>query len=309
MDLAIMIEGQDGLNWARWKRIARAVEDLGFAGLYRSDHFTNPRPPDRDSLEMWVSLAWLAANTSRLEFGPLVTPFSFRHPVFTARMGKDVDDLSAGRLILGVGAGWEAREHDKFGFDLLSPGQRFDRFEEGVEVTARLLRDEGPVDFAGKFYFLRDAQLLPRPQRPGGPPLLIGGNGRRRTIPLAARWADEWNGVFSTPEEFGALNRRLTDLLVDQGRSLSEVRRSLMTNLIFGRDGPALDAKLSGRDRSAAELREGGRIVGTPDEIVDQLREYSDAGAQRIMLQWLDQDDIDGLEALAESVLPSFPTE
>src|SRR5512146_2018438 len=110
MEIAIMIEGQNGLNWSRWQRIAAAVEDLGFAGLYRSDHFTNPSPPDIDSLELWVSLTWLASHTRRIEFGPLVSPFSFRHPVFTARMGSMVDDLSQGRLTLGVGAGWQERE-------------------------------------------------------------------------------------------------------------------------------------------------------------------------------------------------------
>src|SRR5512141_2707618 len=119
MEIAIMIEGQDGLNWPRWMRLVRAVEDLGFAGLYRSDHFTNAQGPEKDSLELWLSLTWLAANTRRIEFGPLVTPVSFRHPVFTARWGLQVDDLSNGRLRLGVGAGWQQREHHAFGFDLL----------------------------------------------------------------------------------------------------------------------------------------------------------------------------------------------
>ena len=120
MDVAIMIEGQDGLNWTRWQRIGLAVEALGFAGLYRSDHFTNPEAPDKDSLELWLSLTWLASHTQRIEFGPLVTPVSFRHPVFTARIGAQLDDLAGGRLTLGVGAGWEEREHTAFGFDLLA---------------------------------------------------------------------------------------------------------------------------------------------------------------------------------------------
>lgn len=308
MDLAIMIEGQDGLNWARWKRIARLVEALGFAGLYHSDHFTNPRPPDRDSLELWASLAWLAASTRHLAFGPLVTPFSFRHPVFTARMGKDVDDLSGGRLTLGVGAGEQGREHGKFGFDPLPLEPRFDRFEEGVQVVARLLREEGPVDFQGRFYALDEASLLPRPARPGGPPILIGGNGRRRTLPLAARWADAWNGVFATPAKYASLNRHLDDLLAAEGREPSDVHRSLMTNLLFGKDDAKLSAKLSNVDASVKGLREEGRIVGAPDEVVDQLREVEAAGADRIMLQWLDQEDEQGLRALAESVLPAFPT-
>ena len=110
MEVAIMIEGQNGLNWKRWQRMAAAVEDLGFVGLYRSDHYTNADPPDKDSLELWVSLTWLASHTRRIEFGPLVSPVSFRNPTMLARMAAAVDDLSGGRLTLGVGAGWQERE-------------------------------------------------------------------------------------------------------------------------------------------------------------------------------------------------------
>ncbi len=115
--------------------MAGAVERLGFAGLYRSDHFTNENPPDRDSLELWISLAWLASHTQRIEFGPLVTPLSFRNPALTARMAAAVDDLSGGRLVLGLGTGWQEREHTNYGFDLLELPARFDRFEEGLEVV------------------------------------------------------------------------------------------------------------------------------------------------------------------------------
>jgi alkanesulfonate monooxygenase SsuD/methylene tetrahydromethanopterin reductase-like flavin-dependent oxidoreductase (luciferase family) len=108
IEIAIMIEGQDGLNWQRWQQIANVVEELGFVGLYRSDHYANASPPDKDSLELWTSLTWLASHTERIEFGPLVTPVSFRHPTMTARMAAAVDDLSEGRLHLGLGAGWQS---------------------------------------------------------------------------------------------------------------------------------------------------------------------------------------------------------
>ena len=127
MEVAIMVEGQAGLNWQRWQRIAVAVEDLGFVGLYRSDHYTNMDPPDEDSLELWVSLTWLASHTRRIEFGPLVSPVSFRHPTMLARMASAVDDLSGGRLTLGMGAGWQEREHTNYGWDLLDIPGRFDR--------------------------------------------------------------------------------------------------------------------------------------------------------------------------------------
>ena len=211
LEIAIMLEGQNGLNWPRWQKLAAAVEDLGFAGLYRSDHFTNADGPDLDSLELWVSLTWLASHTRRIEFGPLVTPFSFRHPAFTARMACAVDDLSGGRLTVGVGAGWQEREHRHFGFDLLDVRRRFACFEEGLQVITRLLKSDTPVDFNGTYYQLNEAILLPRPRRPGGPPLLIGGNGVERTLPLVARFAKEWNAVFLPAAKFAASNRRLDE--------------------------------------------------------------------------------------------------
>lgn len=305
-DIAIMIEGQNGLTWPRWQRIARTVEEAGFAGLYRSDHYTNARPPDLESLELWTSLTWLADNTRRIEFGPLVSPVSFREPTMTARMAAAVDDLSAGRLILGLGAGWQEREHRNFGHELLEPPARMDRFEEGLEVITRLLHSDEPVSFAGNYYELHDAILLPRPQRPGGPPILIGGNGEQRTLPLVARFADEWNGVFVSPAEYADLNSRLDELLVAEGRKPEDVRRSVMTGAVFARDEAGLNEKLQRYSRSADELRESGIIVGMGDEIVEQVDAFASAGAARIILQWLALDDVDGLKALAETLLPRF---
>jgi F420-dependent oxidoreductase-like protein len=303
MDIAIMIEGQNGLTWPRWQRVARAVEELGFAGLYRSDHYTNANPPDLDSLELWVSLTWLASHTQRIEFGPLVSPVSFRHPTMTARMASAVDDLSGGRLHLGLGAGWQAREHTNYGWDLLAVPERFERFEEGLEVITRLLHSDDPVTFDGRTYHLQDAVLLPRPHRPGGPPILIGGNGPQRTLPLVARYADEWNGLFVTPERYAELSARLDELLVAAGRAPGDVRRSLMTGLLFGRDQAELDRKLQERDRTVEGLQAIGVAVGTGSALVDQLGQWEAAGVGRIMLQWLDLDDLDGLEALASTIL------
>ena len=296
-----MLEGQDGITWEIWKHYARAVEDLGFAGLFRSDHFTNAGPPDRDSLEMWLSMAWLADNTKRIEFGPLVSPFSFRHPVFNARMGKDVDDLSGGRFILGIGAGWQEREHIMFGFPLLELKERMDRFEEGAEITWRLLRSEERVNFAGTYYSLQDAILLPRPQRPGGPRILIGGIGKNRTLGLVARYADEWNGVYVTPAKFVELNSHLDGLLAAEGRPANAVRRSLMQGLVFGSSDSEITEKLRGR--SPAELEKMGVIVGTAGAVQEALARYAEAGVERIMLQWLDLENRDGFQALAQALL------
>ena len=303
LDVAIMVEGQYGMDWPRWKRLARAVEDLGYAGLYRSDHFTEPTGPHMDALELWASLTWLADNTERIEFGPLVSPVSFRHPVITAWQACAVDSLAGGRLQLGLGAGWQEREHDAFGFDLLDTGRRFARFEEGLEVITRLLRNEEPVSFNGEFYRLRGALLMPRSPRPGGVPIVIGGNGPRRTLPLVARHADEWNGVFLTADGFADLNARMDELLREAGRPPETVRRSLMTRAVFGRTEAEVDRKLDGISRE--ELADAV-IAGTVDEFVDRLGRLSNAGVQRVMLQWLEVDDIDGLEAMAGTVLPQL---
>lgn len=303
-EVAIMLEGQMGLNWGRLKRIAQSVEDLGFAGLFRSDHFTNPNPPDEDSLELWVSLTWLADHTDRIEFGPLVSPVSFRHPAMTARMAAAVDNLSGGRLILGVGAGWQDREHENYSYNLLDMDGRFARFEEGLRYFKGVLHNDEPFSMDGDYYHFHDAVVLPRPSGPGRPPILIGGNGRTRTLPLVAQYADEWNGVFITAEMFAALNARLDSLLQEQGRAPDSVRRSLMTGLVFGRTDAEVRENLSlygGRD--ADEQRARGNVVGTASAVQEQLARLGEAGVQRVMLQWLNLDDLDGLAALAGAVL------
>jgi F420-dependent oxidoreductase-like protein len=302
-EIAIMVEGQAGLTWPRWQRMAGAVENLGFVGLYRSDHFTNANPPDQDSLELWVSLTWLAANTSRIEFGPLVTPFSFRHPAFTVRMATAVDDLSGGRLTLGLGAGWQEREHHLYGFELLDMEGRFARFQEGLECVSRLLQTDGAVTFEGKYFQFREAQVLPRPRRPHGPPILIGGNGFKRTLSLAARYASEWNANFMLPEQFKRASRHLDELLEVNGRTPASVKRSMMTGCVYAKDAGSLKAKLEARGRSVDELRGRGILVGAGREFADQLHGLFDAGVQRLMLQWLDLDDLAGLESLAGVVL------
>lgn len=303
LEVAVMIEGQNGLTWPRWQKIARLVEDAGFVGLFRSDHFTNSDPPDKESLELWTSLTWLASHTRRIEFGPLVTPFSFRHPVHTARMASAVDDLSEGRLILGLGAGWSEREHELFGFDLLDLDARFDRFREGLEVVTRLLQSDAPVTFEGRYYRLGGAALLPRPQRPGGPLILIGGNGTKRTLEYVVGFAGEWNCVSLTPDRFIHLNQRLNEMLTGAGRQPGTVRRSMMTGCVFGRDASSLRRKLDMYGQSADELQQRGIVAGSLNAIKDQLRALEQAGLQRIMLQWLDLDDLESLQALAEGIL------
>jgi F420-dependent oxidoreductase-like protein len=303
MDINMMIEGQAGVYWPEWTRLARAAEDWGFAGLYRSDHFAHGSPPKDAALELWVSLTWLASHTKRINFGSLVSPAAFRHPVITAWSALQVDDLSGGRLRLGLGAGWNVEEHSKFGLPLLELGPRFDRYEEYLQVVKLLFNTETPVSFKGEYYTLDQAMLTPRPQRPGGPPITVGGNGRQMTLPLAARYADEWNCVWLTPEQWQERSSHLDELLEAEGRSPNAVRRTMMTGIFFGRDSGELAAVLEKDGRSAQELEEAGAIVGTPARVRERLAELEELGLAGVMLQWLDIHDFDRLEALAKAVL------
>jgi F420-dependent oxidoreductase-like protein len=272
IEVALMIEGQDGINWQRFQRIARVAEDEGFVALYRSDHFTNPSGAYKHSLECWISLAWLATQTSRIEFGPLVSPVSFRHPSMLVRMAAAVSDLSGGRLQFGVGAGWQEREHTNYGYHLGGVPERMARFRESVEIMSRLLNSSEPLTFQGKHYQLHDAVLLPRPEH--HVPMVIGGSGKQVTLPLVARYADEWNTGEKAPEVFKALSAHLDSLLDKAGRPRSAVRRSMM---IFLRDS-------------------------TPARVKDWVRSLEEAGVQRVMLNWSRFDDIQGITAVARTL-------
>ncbi len=304
MKISIMIEGQNGLNWGYWKNIVETVETFGFHGLYRSDHFTNANPPDKDSLELWVSLTYVATATKRIKFGSLVSPISFRNPVLTARMAAAVDDLSNGRLKLGLGAGWQEREHRNYGFDLPGFPKRFESFEEGLQIITNLLISPSPFTFTGKYFSVKDAILLPRPDRAGGPEILIGGNGEKFTFPLVVKYAHEWNAIFLTPEQFIKKNRLVDEMLEKSGREPNDVQRSLMTNLSYAHNQESLKPKL--KDRDPEVMIQKGIIVGTTENVIHRLKEYQATGLHEIMLQWIDLEDLDNLVHFAEHVLPEF---
>ncbi len=296
-----MVEGQNGLTWPRWQRLVRFAEDAGFAALYRSDHLISAQPPDQESLELWTSLTWLASNTQRIEFGPLVCPLTFRHPVHLAHTAAALDELSNGRFTLGVGAGWSRREHAMYGFEMFSPGDRLDRLEEGLHVITSLLRSPAPVTFNGRFFRLDNALLVPRPARAGRPKLLVAGRGRKRSLPLAACFADAWNAMFLAPAELHENNKVLDSMLQSVGRQSFELRRTVMQAVEVGRTQAEVADKL--RARAWATWREPGMIAGTPPVLRQKLEEFERAGADRVILQWLDLDDLEGLQLLAEGVL------
>ena len=314
--LSVAVEGAFGLTWPLWKRLVREVEQLGFAGLYCSDHFTGPIPPDWDSLEVVIALSYLAQTTQRVHFGPLVAPLSFRDPIMLARQALALDDLSGGRMILGLGAGWNEREHAMFGYELGTVQTRMARFAEGLEVMTRLLRSDTSMTFDGRFYHVRDAVLLPRPARPGGPPILVGGSGPKRTLPLVARFADIWNAQHLTPEEFRARSAKLDALIESAGRQPGDVKRTMHLAVFCGRDAAEVEQRLRWWRRfpDLAHMPQDAlfgllgslftTLVGPPERIAEQLLAYGDVGVEEVTVQWWGFDDVEGLQILAEQVLP-----
>ena len=325
MQVSVTVEAQEGLTWPRWKRFVAEVEKLGYAGLFRSDHF----PSARAALEMVVSLAYLADRTQRIHFGSLVAPVSFRDPAMLARQAAALDDLSEGRLVLGLGAGWEVHEHQVWGYRLGDAATRSARFEEGLEVITRLLGSDEPVTYEGKFFQLNEAWLLPRPQRPGGPAILIGGNGVRRTLPLAARYADIWNVFHVTPGAFRSRSEALDGLLLQAGRQSSDVKRTVMLMVWCGKDENELKQRAAFAyrlwapelaDQPFARLLEAlgsmlspllinagatfCPVVGTPDQVVERISAYEEAGVEELIIQWWDLEDVEGLQMYSEQILP-----
>lgn len=307
-----MLEGQDGLNWERWARISQQVEAQGLDSLWRSDHFFSwMTKGERDSLECWTSLTELATRVRRIRFGPLVSPMTFRHPALLARMAAAVDQLSNGRLVLGVGAGWNELEHAAYGIPLPPLKERMDRLEEGIKVI-KALWTGGPVSLPGEYYPLKDATLRPVPVQRPGPPLLIGGDGEQRLLRIVAQFADEWNGHPRSPEIFAHKRRRLGEHCRDVGRDLATITCSAMLGVCIAADRRALaerarwlGAFLMSHGATSAEaqlaaFRERGWLVGIPDEVEEQLRAWEAAGVQRVMLQYFDLDDMEGIRLLGE---------
>jgi alkanesulfonate monooxygenase SsuD/methylene tetrahydromethanopterin reductase-like flavin-dependent oxidoreductase (luciferase family) len=315
MDLSVQIEIGDGLSWERWKRIVPLVDRLGYRGLYICDHFyAGDGYPD--SVEINLAFAYLATQSQRLEFGSLVAPVSFRDPNFLVRQAMHLDNLSGGRMVLGVGAGWNEREHKSFGYELGDKRTRMDRFAEALEVMTLLARNDAPVSFDGKFYRLENARIMPRATRPNGPRIMVGGAGPQRTLPLTARYAYIWNtGGGRGPEGYKEASTRLDELLVKRGRRPSDVRRTLMAQVIPFRNDDELAQRMRHLARatpglSANELLAGLRersphaIAGSPAECVDRIKAFAQVGVEEIMVQRLDLDDDEGLQIIAEEIMP-----
>ncbi|MGB8649782.1 MAG: LLM class F420-dependent oxidoreductase [Mycobacteriales bacterium] len=303
MQLRIFTEPQQGATYDDLLRVARATEDLGFDAFFRSDHYlTIGGDGGVGSTDAWVTLAGLARETSRIRLGTLVTPATFRLPGPLAISVAQVDQMSGGRVELGLGTGWYDAEHTAYGIPFPPVGERFDRLEEQLQVVRGLWAAEGPFSFAGEHYQLTDSPALPKPVQRPGPPIVMGGFGARRTPRLAATYADEYNVPFASLADTTAAFDRVRAACADSGRSLV---LSAAQTVAVGRDEAQAAGRADAIGQSLDHLRAHG-LGGTVGEVVDRIGQLADAGATRVYLQVMDLADLDHLELIASEVAPQL---
>lgn len=291
MKLGILVEAEEGLDWETWRATYAAAERLGFDSVWLSDHLESPWPNRPRGLETWTALAIGAAETTRVTLGPLVTPITFRQPAILARMTESLDALSGGRFVLGLGLGWNADEHAAAGIPFPNVVERTRLLSEGLHRIR--------CDLAGRRI-----------------PLLVGGSGRRSTLPLAARFADEWNMTTGSVVMYQGASEQLDLLCHEIGRDPRAIRRSVATGVLIGRDAADLLERAERMRRCFPPLAEAqnvleaarqmGWLVGTPETVVDGLNALGAAGVDRVMLGHYDVANVGTLEVLAHTVLPSL---
>jgi F420-dependent oxidoreductase-like protein len=296
-----MIEGQEGVTWPQWLALAAACEEHGIPTLFRSDHYQNldGQHPERGSLDAWATINALAAATTTLRLGTLVSPTSFRHPSVLAKLVVTADHVSQGRIDLGIGAGWHEREHEAYGFPFLPTKTRMDVLEEQLEVLMGHWGEE-PFSFSGAHYTLRDLDAQPKPVQRPHPPVIMGGSAGPRSAGLAARFADEYNTPFPPLADVAGRRDRVAEACRRAGRD--PIPFSAMIGTVIGADA----ADLEDRARRVAE-RTGteadvllhdpppGWVVATIDQAAEQFAAYRDAGLHRVMCQTLVHDDLDAV--------------
>ncbi len=309
-----MIEGQEGVTWDDWVRLARLTEEHGLEGLFRSDHYTAIIRPDADAHDAWATLAGLAAITERIRLGTLVSPATFRHPSSLARLAATVDHISGGRVDVGMGSGWYEREHVAHGFPFLDGKRRFELFAEQVEVVVRSWT-EARFDHDGPAYRLDDQLALPKPVQSPHPPLVLGGTVKPRFAALAARYATEVNTLGAPNDELRERKSALDRACADLGRDPATLGYSVMTACFLGETAAEVRDRVAGflairGDRTDPETlvaeRRNRWLVGTVDEVGERIRELRELGVTRIFLQHLNHDDDEMVALAAGRLLPSL---
>lgn len=308
-----MIEGQEGVSWEDWLALARACEAHGVPGLFRSDHYLNlGGEADRGSLDAWATISALAAVTSTLRLGTLVSPATFRHPSELAKVVATADWVSGGRVELGLGAGWHEPEHRAYGFEFPGVRERMDRLAEQLEIVHGSWTS-APFSFEGRSYALTGLDAQPRPLQSPHPPLLVGGSGRARSVALAARWADEYNTPFASVSELSAIRGRLDEACAAVDRP--GIPLSLMTGFLCGLDEGELREKAAALAFAEGEPSRdvdawlasppSAWIVGVVDSCVEQLGALRDLGLSRVMLQHLLHTDLETIELIGRKLAPA----
>jgi alkanesulfonate monooxygenase SsuD/methylene tetrahydromethanopterin reductase-like flavin-dependent oxidoreductase (luciferase family) len=310
MQLDLMIEGQEGVSWEQWLALAEGCERHRIPTLFRSDHYLNlsGRHPERGSLDAWGLLCGLAAVTTVVRLGTLVSPVTFRHPSELARLAVTADRISGGRIEVGLGAGWLEREHAAHGFPYPDTRTRVDILEEQLEIVLGSW-EPGPFSFTGSHYRLNQLDAQPKPIQRPHPPLIIGGSAGPRSCALAARFADEYNTAYATLQEVRERRARVTAACERAGRE--PIPFSLMTAVIAGRDAAELRERVARvaaiRDLSPGQLLETalpGWIIGDADEVLERLAALRDLGVSRVMCQHLAHDDVEFVELLGGVLAP-----
>ncbi|HWC70759.1 MAG TPA: TIGR03560 family F420-dependent LLM class oxidoreductase [Actinomycetota bacterium] len=315
MRFCLMLEGQEGVTWPDWLAAGKAAERLGFDGIFSSDHYLSVirhRDHDRGSSDAWTMLSALAASTTSIRLGTLVSPVTFRLPAHLAKTAVTVDRVSGGRVEIGMGAGWWEEEHRTHGFPFPDPSTRFDMLAEQLEIVHGLLTEER-FSFRGQHYQLDAVPFAPKGTQEPHPPIIVGGNGGPRVAELVSRWADEFNTVGPSPEQARERIGRVRDRLDADGRGQETLTTSVMTWCYVGeteRDAMRVIEQARTRAMRVArfedeldELR-AHCVVGSVDQAVERLNEYVAAGVQRIMLNHEVFDDLEMLDVLAERVFP-----
>jgi F420-dependent oxidoreductase-like protein len=307
MDLRIFTEPQQGASYADLLRVAQATEAAGFDAFFRSDHYrTMSGSGEPGPTDAWTTLSALAVQTERIKLGTMVTSATFRLPGPLAIAVAQADQMSGGRIELGLGAGWYEAEHTAYGIPFPPLGERFERLAEQLEIITGLWATPAgkTYSFAGRHYTLTDSPALPKPARPV--PVIVGGNGPRRTPALAARFAAEFNVPFSPLDETTAQFERVTRACADAGRDPAELIRSCAHTLVIG----TTDGEVAGRAESIGlkpDELSTNPLAGTPAQIVDQLGRWREqTGISRVYVQVLDLADLGQLDLVASEVAPQL---
>jgi F420-dependent oxidoreductase-like protein len=309
MRIALMIEGQEDVTWKDWVALAETCERTGIEALFRSDHYVSVMGAgERGSLDAWGTINALAARTTTLRLGTMVSPASFRHPSVLAKLVTTADHVSGGRVELGLGTGWSEIEHTAYGFPFLAMGERMDVLAEQLEIIHDGHWGVGPFSFSGKHYTLKDLDARPKPVQTPHPPLIMGGAAGPRAARLAARFADEYNTVMPTLEQVA--ERRASIVAACERVGREPIRFSVMTTALIGADDADLDRRVAAYadwTGSAVDREQAATswIFGTVEQAVDRLRAYEQAGVSRVYLQHLVHRDLETVELIGRELVPA----